>query len=302
MAVMFFIALDGIRSVYQWHAMYLPAGRGKEAFRATRECFDYLFTRGASLITANEQASNPLSKTAAYLWLADCRRLPTGYIRSIPFVVPDENLRGCRLLPTRGFELWVFLADLASSIIGGNAQKDAAKSTAATALTMYNQNQANLNPYIQAGTSASGTVQALLGLGGDQAGASKAFQNYLGSTGYQNTLNTGTQAVQQGAAAQGGLYSGAAGKALTAYGQQLGQQTFQTYLGDVNNVAAQGLSGASALAGAGQNYVNTINSTNNQKADATQGMWQDIDTSFQKTLGGSGGGSNFGMFLSGLGM
>ncbi len=100
--------------------------------------------------------------------------------------------------------------------------------------------------------------------------ATNAFQNYLDSTGYQFQMDQGTKAANQGYAAQGSFQSGAAMKALQTYGQNTGKSFFKDYLGLLANQQAVGMSGASAVAGVGQNYVNSVS------ANANAGMWGNI--------------------------
>lgn len=131
----------------------------------------------------------------------------------------------------------------------------------------------------------------------------QAFQNYQNSTGYQFRMGQGMNALNSGYAARGLLHSGAAQKAALQYGQNIGSAEFGNYLGYLSNQQGVGLSGASALAGVGQNYVNSVTANNNNSADAISNgalmkgrnnanMWGGI-------AGGIGsifGGSSFGGF------
>ncbi len=114
-----------------------------------------------------------------------------------------------------------------------------------------------------------------------------AFQNYLNSTGYQFQMDQGMKAINQGYAAKGALQSGAAMKALQTYGQNTGTSFFKDYLGLLANQQGVGLSGASAVAGVGQNYVNSVSANNNaagsaaanaalQSGNANANMWGGI--------------------------
>lgn len=120
-------------------------------------------------------------------------------------------------------------------LIGGFAQARALR-----------QNANRVAPYVTAGTGAVGQQAASLGIGGDPAAQQQAFQNYLGSTGFQHQLKTGQDAITGSAAARGLLNSGATARALTQYGQQLGQQSFQNYFNNLGSVAQQGLTGFAA--------------------------------------------------------
>lgn len=102
------------------------------------------------------------------------------------------------------------------------------------------------------GNTAYSTLGSLLGLGGNQQAADDAFKNYLDSSGFQFALDTGSKAITGNAAARGLLNSGATAKALTQYGQNLGQQSFNNYLNQLGNVFTGGLQSAQQVIGAGQ--------------------------------------------------
>lgn len=101
--------------------------------------------------------------------------------------------------------------------------------------------------YLTAGGAAAQQQQALLGIGGDPAAAQEAYQQYQNSTGYQGQLQAGEQAITGSAAARGMLGSGSTLKALTGYGQQLGAQSFNNYLGQLGGVAGMGLQAGGML-------------------------------------------------------
>ena len=101
--------------------------------------------------------------------------------------------------------------------------------------------------YLPAGGAAMDQQAALLGLGGDQAGADAAYQNYLSSTGFQGQLQAGQQAITSNRAARGLLGSGSTAKALQEHGQQLGRQSFNNYLGQLQGVSGQGLQAGGML-------------------------------------------------------
>lgn len=110
------------------------------------------------------------------------------------------------------------------------------------------------DPYRQAGQSALDQLLAGLGLGGDQAAFTKAYQSLPG---YQSGLDTGTQAAMRGLNAGPGLQSGGALKALQRYGSDYENQRVGDYLsrlmgltntsqsatGSAVNTQAQGLQG-----------------------------------------------------------
>lgn len=67
----------------------------------------------------------------------------------------------------------------------------------------------------------------------DKLSPDAILQEVQQTPGYQLNYQQGTQAVQQAAAARGGLYSGRTGRELERYGQDLAQQTYGTTLGQL---------------------------------------------------------------------
>lgn len=153
------------------------------------------------------------------------------------------------------------IAGIAGSIIGGDAMAHADENAANAALTGYNYltsgpggqaQQTFVNNGVTASNAQQGTqgaIAGLLGQGPNSAANQAAFNNYLGSTGYQFQLGQGTQAINSNAASRGLLDSGANAKALTGYGQNLASTTFNNYLGQLGGLnAAQGATAASGQA------------------------------------------------------
>lgn len=154
------------------------------------------------------------------------------------------------------------LASIASSIIGSNSAKKAAKAQARAAAEanafdrqMYEDNQARMRPYEETGRNALSLYSGALGVGGDPNGAASGFAAYRNTPGYQAQMAEGTAALDASAAARGGLFSGARGKAGIRFGQGLADQGFDKYLSNVGNLAGLGERTASNMAGAGTAFA-----------------------------------------------
>lgn len=187
----------------------------------------------------------------------------------------------------------------------------------ALARDMYSQNAARLDPYGARGNAAGGQINALLGLGGqpqqqlgapgstfgganqtmfDMGGAQSAqnaaFDNFRNSTGYQNRLQEGYNALNSGWAGAGMLQSGAAGQAFVDYGQQQASNEFGNYTNLLAQQQQMGLSGASALAGVGQNMVGQVSYNNNANGSnqANAALVRGANNPFANALGMAGGG------------
>jgi hypothetical protein len=191
-----------------------------------------------------------------------------------------------------------------------NAQTQTADRSIALQREMYDKNNALLSPTVQRGDAAGSAYNALLGLGGDTAGAKGAFDNYLGSAGYQFQLGEANKGANAGFAAAGALDSGAAVKASQDRAQNMSAGFFGNYLGFLDNQQKVGLGASSALAGVGQTYANNVTNLNTQignsvaqgamaKASNTNSLLGNLSSSFGLGLGAltkfGGGGYQFGM-------
>lgn len=132
-----------------------------------------------------------------------------------------------------------------TSLVGGISKKNAAKRAArqqeealnkAMALQreMYDKQMGLQEPFRAAGLTAQNELMRQLGLGGDaaSAGYGNLMQDFGAAQfeadpGYAFRLSEGLKAMERGAAARGGLISGAALKAGQQYGQEMGSQEYQ---------------------------------------------------------------------------
>lgn len=200
-------------------------------------------------------------------------------------------------------------ASIGGAALGASAQKKAANKAADTSLAVaeknnalareiYAKNEANISPWMTRGNTAGVAQNALLGLGGDPAAQENAFDQFRASTGYDFRQQEGMNALNSGYAAKGMLQSGAAQKAAIRYGQDYGSNEFANYFNMLNGQNQLGFSGASALAGVGQNMVGQVTANNNSagsaaanaalmKGQATANMWSGIGGSIGNVFGSS---------------
>lgn len=125
------------------------------------------------------------------------------------------------------------LADLDKALSGALGEYDAARGA--------------LNPYAQAGTDALAQLKAALGLSG-QGAADTFLANFRKSPGYAFQMDEGVKALDRSASARGGLYSGAAGKALTTFGQGLADQEWGGALDRLTGLVSGGMNAAGGIA------------------------------------------------------
>lgn len=171
-------------------------------------------------------------------------------------------------------------AQILGGIMGGDAAGKAADAQAAAAnraadlqKQMFNQQQANMQPYMNGGYAANNQLLQLLGIGGDKNAANYGsqggtfnMQNFAADPGYQFRLDQGLKSLDRTAAARGGLISGGALKAAQGYGQDMASQEYQNafnryqtsrsnILNPLMGVAEQGLGATQNVGQAAQNYA-----------------------------------------------
>lgn len=147
---------------------------------------------------------------------------------------------------------------IASSVMGKSAadkaadrQAEAADMAAAAQRKQYKQARRDMLPYQQAGTSALSQYQQLLT---GQGGRPPEYDIFTNSPGYQFQQQEGQKAIEAGAAARGGLLSGATQKALTKYGQNVASQQYGTFMDRLQGLSAQGQNAAQGQAAQAMQY------------------------------------------------
>lgn len=154
-----------------------------------------------------------------------------------------------------------------SSNAASNAAQDqesAANSASQLQYNEFQQQEANQEPWLQAGQGA------LSGLQGMEAQGAPNFtmQDFQQDPGYQFDLEQGQQGLERAAAAQGGLSSGGLDKSLANYTQGEASNEYQNaYSRYMNNQNTQ-FNRLASIAGLGQ----TANSQLNQAGTAMAGQ------------------------------
>ena len=142
----------------------------------------------------------------------------------------------------------------------------------------YRQAQENLAPWLQRGQRAGAEQEALMGLGGDQAGALRALQR---SPGYQFRQTQGQRGMEAGLGARGGMGSGKALTAATQYGQDFASNEYGNRLSQLAGVSGSGQNAAMGQGGflgqasqAGTQYAQNQGNlwTQNANAQGAAGM------------------------------
>lgn len=145
-------------------------------------------------------------------------------------------------------------AIIGSSLLGSRASSQAASTQAAAADRAGDvqreifERQVELGkPYREAGELA---LNKLIPLATEYTPF--GTQQFQADPGYAFRLSEGQKALERSAAARGGLMSGATGKALTRYGQEMGSQEYQNAFNRYQAERQARLNPLQSLAGVGQ--------------------------------------------------
>jgi hypothetical protein len=144
-----------------------------------------------------------------------------------------------------------------SSRRAAQQQQQAARDAMALQGQLRGDMQNRLMPYLGTGQTAT----EMLGQGLRDNSLTRAFTNedFVKDPGYDWRMAEGTRAVEGGAAARGGLLSGAAAKALAKYGQGFASNEFDRAYGRFTNTQDRNFQKLFATAGLGQNAVGQSN-------------------------------------------
>ena len=144
-------------------------------------------------------------------------------------------------------------------------------------------------PTAQGGGTQTGGIAQTQGV--TTQNAQDAFGQYIKNSDYGFQFGQGTNALNSGYAGAGTLQSGAAMKAMEKFRQDLQSGYRNEYMGALGNQQGVGLSGASALAGVGQNYANSVTNNNNSAGNAlANAALAKGSSGFGNALGAIGGG------------
>lgn len=145
-----------------------------------------------------------------------------------------------------------------SGVSGAIAHNDALDQQAiAEGKTNLAYDRGNAQPYVDQGQNGLLAYTNLTGINGADA-ATAAMNNFTGSPGYGYQVSQGLKAVDNGAAAQGMLRSGATLRAEQTLGNNLANQDFNQYVARLGTVAGYGLQGAQLDNSSTSSYNNLL--------------------------------------------
>lgn len=149
----------------------------------------------------------------------------------------------------------------------GNQMVDASNRATDVQKQMFDQMRQDQQPYMNAGTDA---LKSLMGGMGENGQFMQTYngQDIYNDPSYQFRLNQGLDAVQSGAAAAGGLLSGATQKALSNYGQNFASQEYQNAYNRFNADQTNKYNRLSNIVGLGQNAAAGVGNAGIQTGQA----------------------------------
>ncbi|HCQ9935463.1 TPA: DNA transfer protein p32 [Acinetobacter baumannii] len=148
-----------------------------------------------------------------------------------------------------------------------NQQYEATKYATDQQKQMFDEVRKDQQPYMQAGYDA---LKQLMGGMGQNGQFMQAYngQDIYNDPSYKFRLNQGLDAVQGGAAAQGGLLSGATQKALNDYAQNFASQEYQNAYNRYNADQTNQYNRLSNLVGLGQSAAAGVGNAGMQTGQA----------------------------------
>jgi hypothetical protein len=153
---------------------------------------------------------------------------------------------------------------LASGLMGAGAAKKAGDQQARAAADalgfqrkVYDDTITRLNPFFDTGVGAMRGIADLYGLNGKPA----SFDAFKASPDYQFRMDEGMRALENSAAARGGLLSGNFARGAQQFGQGLASTEFSNYFDRLFRTSQIGANAASAGAGLGANMAGQIGNT-----------------------------------------
>lgn len=123
-------------------------------------------------------------------------------------------------------------------------------------LENYGKATGNLTPFINNGIGASNILAGALG--GDPAASESALKTFYNSPDYQFALKGGSDALDNSAAAKGGMIGGNQMRAQTEYGAGLATSNLQSYFARLSGMAGQGIQAAGTLGQFGSTLGNGV--------------------------------------------
>lgn len=184
------------------------------------------------------------------------------------------------------------IAAIGGALIQGRGAKRAARAQerAAQADIAFQKEtrdliRGDLGVYREGGVAAQNAIDFELGLGARPEG----YQGFTATPGYEFRMGEGRRALEAGAAARGGLYSGAAMRDLIKFGQDYGSNEYGNFFSRLGARADTGMNAAQMSGAASQQAAagvsNAFGNIGNAQAAGAIGRANAITGGMQNMLG-----------------
>lgn len=155
-----------------------------------------------------------------------------------------------------------------TALWAGQQGVDAANKATDELRRQFDIGQTNSAPWLEAGKTALGAQQDLMGLGAN--GPEAQLSSLMNSPGYQFRLNTGRRNLEASSAARGGMGSGKAATAMNQYGQDYASNEYGNRLNQLAGVSGTGQTQANQNMNTGMNYAGEMGNASLAGAQARQ--------------------------------
>jgi len=181
-------------------------------------------------------------------------------------------------------------ASKAQQQAAGSANAEAAREydiTRQDQLNLLTQQRADQQPWLDAGRNALTQLVSGTAAGGQ---FTKTFTgaDLASDPGYQFRLQQGQQGVKRSAAAQGGLLSGAALKAMARFSQGLASDEYGAAYNRFNNDQSTQYNRLASLAGVGQQATNQVGQASQNAYGTIANAGMNTSNAIQNNLTGAG--------------
>ena len=191
--------------------------------------------------------------------------------------------------------LWADITGVTAAKTAAAAQQAGTKASIAFQKGMFDQNQENMQPYMDAGANSLQQQQALSGALGPEA-QQAAYDSVQNSAGFQSALKQGETSLLQNASATGGVRGGNTAGAMAQYAPQLLNQAIDQRYSQLGGLTQMGQASA---AGVGAQGMNMGQSVGGSLADMGQQQASNIMGQYNAQRAFIGDVAGFGLKLAG---
>lgn len=178
------------------------------------------------------------------------------------------------------------------SIMGGNSQEDAANAASAQQMAMFQQTRKDNLPWMQAGQGGLNALMQLYGMESDGLGnytrasdPGAAMRMLQQDPSYQFRFNQGQGAIENSAAARGGLMSGNTLRALSDYGQNMASTEYSNVANRLAGLSGVGQAGAQFIGNAGMNTASQVGNNMMTSGQARASGYAGVANSLGNAMG-----------------